>query len=281
MSKKRFKKVYIEITNVCNLNCSFCGNNKREKMFMLPSDFERIIEKLNDYTDYVYLHVKGEPLLSPYLDEILSICDKYNKFVNITTNGTLLSEKEVVLIKHNCIRQINVSLHSENNIDNYFEKVFNTCKKLSEKIFISYRIWTLENLKIKGKSTEIVNKIISEYKLSTEYVDKILNEKSIMVDNNTFVEKENIFTWPDINNDFVIDGKCYGLVTHIGILVDGTVVPCCLDGNGDIPLGNIYDDSISNILNSELVLKMIEGFKSNKSVCDLCKKCDFRNRFIK
>ena len=279
--KKRFKKIYIEITNKCNLNCTFCSPLKRELKEMSVEEFSLIISKIKSFTDYIYLHVKGEPLLHSHLDEILSICDKENIKVNITTNGTLLKEKFNILNNHNCIRQINISLHSENNYKNYFENVFDISKQLCGKIFISFRLWTLDNLKLDNKSTIIVDKIINSYNLSTDIVEKIKKDKSVKIFNNTFVNKDNLFDWPDINKDLNINGMCYGLDTHIAILVNGDVVPCCLDANGDIVLGNIFKEDLDNILSSELVKNIIEGFKNNKSICKLCKNCNFRYRFIK
>ena len=279
--KKRFKKIYIEITNKCNLNCTFCSPLKRELKEMSVEEFSLIISKIKSFTDYIYLHVKGEPLLHSHLDEILSICDKEKIKVNITTNGTLLKEKFNILNNHNCIRQINISLHSENNYKNYFENVFDISKQLCGKIFISFRLWTLDNLKLDKKSTIIVDKIINSYNLSTDVVEKIKKDKSVKIFNNTFVNKDNLFDWPDINKDLNINGMCYGLNTHIAILVNGDVVPCCLDANGDIVLGNIFKEDLDNILYSELVKNIIEGFKNNKSICKLCKNCNFRYRFIK
>lgn len=273
--KKRFKKVYIEITNKCNLNCSFCSEIKKAKKEMTIEEFKEIISKIKDYTDYVYLHVKGEPLLHSKLDEILSICDDNNIFVNITTNGTILKERKNLLLNHKSIRQINVSLHSENNKDNYFEEVFDVCDILSTKMFISYRLWTLRNDKLDKKSTIIVNKIKKHYKLSTIYVDK--NK----ISNNIFISFNNIFTWPDESLGLNIDAKCYGLIDQLGILVDGTVVPCCLDSNGIINLGNIFKNDLDEILNTNIVKDIINGFKNNKSNCKLCKNCNFRERFVK
>ena len=271
--KRRFKKIYVEITNKCNLNCSFCSEIKKPKKEMTIEEFKIVISKIKEYTDYIYLHVKGEPLVHSKLDEILSVCDKEKIKVNITTNGTLLSEKKEILLKHKCIRQINVSLHSENNKENYLDQVFETCDELSNNIYISYRLWTLIDNKLDKQSTEVVDKIKKHYNLSTDFVDKIKE--------NIFINYENIFTWPELDNDINVNGKCYGLRTHIGILVDGTIVPCCLDSNGVINLGNIFKDDLKDALNSKIVNDMIEGFKNNKSVCELCKHCDFRVRFLK
>ena len=279
--KKRFKKIYVEITNNCNLNCSFCSVNKKIKKEMSLEEFKTIIDKIKKYTDYIYIHIKGEPLLHSKLDDILSICDKNNIQVNITTNGTLLKVRKDILLKHKSVRQINVSLHSENSIRNYFEDVFNVCKELSKSIYINYRLWTLEDYALDKQSTIIVDKIIKSYNLSTELVEKLKNEKNVTIDINTFVNKNNLFTWPNESLGLNIDSKCYGLIDHIGILADGTIVPCCLDSDGVINLGNIFKDDLEKILNSELAKNIIEGFKNNKSYCKLCKNCNFKERLIK
>ncbi len=279
--KKRFKKIYIEITNRCNLNCSFCGKNKRDYRDMSLSEFELVINKIKKYTDYIYLHVKGEPLLYSNLDSLLSICDNTNIKVNITTNGVFLKERLAILMNHFCIRQINISLHSENNKKSYFLDAFSSGKVLSTKMFISYRIWDLKEYKLNKKSTEIVNKIIEFYNLSPVIVDKLYNDKNIKIASNTFVNKENIFTWPDVDNDILVDGFCYGLKTHIAILSNGDIVPCCLDANGEIKLGNIFEDSLDDVLNGDIYKSLLKSFKDNKALHPLCKSCNFKNRFNK
>lgn len=278
---KRFKKIYVEITNRCNLHCSFCGKNKRNLRDMSKDEFKLVISKVKDYTDYIYLHVKGEPLLHNELDEILSICDDFGIKVNITTNGVFIKSKFDILNNHYSIRQINISLHSENNKINYFDDVFSSCKILSTKMFISYRIWNLEDFNLSKQSTEIVEKIIKYYDLSIDVVENLYNKHNVKIDNNTFVNKENLFRWPDVSNGYDLDGFCYGLKNHIGILSDGTVVPCCLDGNGEINLGNIFNDSLDAIINSSKYKGIEDGFRNNKSLCDLCKNCNFRKRFNK
>ena len=276
---KKFNKIYVEITNYCNLNCSFCSKDKRQKHEMSVNEFSEVINKIKDYTKTIYLHIKGEPLLHSKLDEILTLCDKNNINVKITTNGTLLKSKLNILKKHS-IKQINVSLHSENNYPNYFEDVFNSCDELSQNTNIVYRIWVLNDLKLDKISTMIVEKLQKHYKLSNEIVDKIKIDKNIKIKDNIYLDKDNEFIWP---NDGIDDneevGYCLGTKSHIGILSNGTVVPCCLDSDGVINLGNIYENDLETIINSELFKVINEGFRNNKVICDLCKKCNYRKRF--
>lgn len=276
---KKFKKIYIEITNICNLSCSFCSVDKRVKETIALEKMEELLSNINDYTDYVYLHVKGEPLLHPELNKILDLCQKYNKKVNITTNGTLLKSKKEEL-KHPALRQINISLHSENQKENYLEEIFQTIEELNNKIAI-YRFWTMDNNVLNEKSTEIVNKIVSFYHLSPEIVEKIKIEKHIKVKDNIYIDKANEFVWPSLSNEYFNDkGTCYALKDQLAILVDGTVVPCCLDSDGVINLGNIYKQTLEEIIASDRYQKMKNGFCNRTVTEELCKHCSFKDSLL-
>ncbi len=276
---KKFKKIYIEITNICNLSCSFCSKSTKQSESMSINKFEEVIEKIKNYTDTIYLHVKGEPLLHPKLKEIFNICDANNIRVNLTTNGILLKNKVDELTANNCLKTINISLHCENNKENYFEDIFYTVDNNLKNKIIVYRLWTLKDGKLDNKSTYIVDKIISNYNLSTEVVDKIKTEKNIKIANNIYIDKDNKFEWPTINSRNKSLGFCMALKTQIGILVDGTVIPCCLDSNGEIKLGNIFRNSMEDILNSDRYINLQKSFQDRKPCELLCQKCTFKNKF--
>ena len=173
----KYKKIYIEITNNCNLNCSFCSKVNREKRYMTVEKYKEILSKIKDYTNYIYLHVKGEPLLHPNIIEMIELADNYNLKVNLTTNGVLFNEYAKELGKCSNLNKINFSLHSENNKENYLDDIFNNIKYLSPKTTTIYRLWTLKNNELDKKSTEIVNKIKEYYNLPQETVEKIKKEK--------------------------------------------------------------------------------------------------------
>ena len=225
------------------------------------------------------MHVKGEPLIHQYLDDILSICDNNKINVRITTNGTLLERKKDILLKHS-IKQIDISLHNENNIKNYFEKVFNTSDELSKNTTIIYRIWTLPTLDLDKFSTKIVDKIINYYKLSPKTVDKIIKEKNIKIKDNIYLDKDFEFIWPK-DSHIKSEGTCLGTKTHIAILSNGNIVPCCLDSSSIITLGNIFKDNLDDVINSDLFKLINNGFKNNKAVHKLCQNCTYKNRFNK
>lgn len=283
MDKKRFKRIYIEITNICNLNCEFCIQSTRKKQTMTTKEFEEVMKKVHNYTDYIYLHIKGEPLMHPNLEEILQIAGKYRMRVNITTNGTLLEQKVDVLKRSKSLRQLNVSLHSvgqnvqiQIDEEEYVLKIIKLANEITNfnGTYISYRIWDMDDM---GKDKERMLDIIAkEYGVEDIYAKLQLNH-SIKLSDNIFLNTDNVFQWPSMNNDIVSKGgSCYGLISQIGILVDGTVVPCCLDQDGDIVLGNIFEDNMENILNSELAKEIVLGFKNNCLVHPLCQRCGFR-----
>ena len=277
----RFKKVYIEITNICNLNCSFCIKDNRMKKEMSIDEFETVLKKIDKYTDYIYLHVKGEPLIHNKLDEILSLTSKYNKYVNITTNGVLLKNKINILKKYNNIRQINISLHSENNKDNYIDDILDAVDELKT-IFIVYRFWTLKDNKLDNKMLEYLNKIKEKYNINNELYNEIINGNNLKISNNIYINKDKEFEWPDISNNYYNEnGFCYGLKNQIGVLVDGTITICCLDSFGVSNLGNIFNDDIEIIMNSEKVKNIIKGFNNRKVYLDICKHCSYKERFKK
>ena len=276
-----FKKIYIEITNICNLKCEFCPETCREKRSMSIQKFEKVIEKIQGYTNLVTLHVKGEPLLHKNLEEILQILDKYNLKTNITTNGTLIKEKLETIKKSKAVRQINFSIHSitqNENLDNqYLQDVFESVEELEDKI-ISYRLWNIQSLQENDINVNII-KTLEDYYNIKNLKEKLLKNNSVKLKENLFINQDIEFTWPDINKEKIIEkGRCLALKEQIAILVDGTVVPCCLDNNGDIPLGNIFEENIEEILEKPKSVKIKKNFENGIITCDLCNTCGFLKR---
>lgn len=286
--KKRFHKVYIEITNKCNLKCKFCPKTIRKYEDMSLEKFEHILKQIKPYTDLIYLHVKGEPLIHPNISQIFKICEKYNIMVNLTTNGTLLKEKIDILFNAKCLRQINLSIHSsfENGKDNteiteYMNRLIACVDKLKDKVIISYRLWNVIDIK-ENKHNELVLNILSKkYNMSNLY-ELAKENKSIKLDNNVYLNQDIEFKWPNMNEKEISScGTCLGLKNQIAILVNGDVVPCCLDENANILLGNIFEQDLEEIITSEKSNKIINGFNNNKLEEKLCRTCGFRKRFDK
>lgn len=273
---KKYKKIYIEITNRCNLNCSFCSKVEKPPRTMTIDEFKVILEKIKDYTDTIYLHVKGEPLLHPNLVEFLTMAEEYDLKVNLTTNGTLFPSVVDRIKDCKALKKINFSLHSENNNSNYLENIFENVEKLSNTTIV-YRLWTLTNKQLDEKSTKIVEKLIRYYNLSPETVEKIKTDNNVKISAAIYVDKDNEFAWPTVTNHKSC-GFCYALKTHIAILADGVVVPCCLDSNGQIDLGNIYKDNLEDIINSNRYKNLQKSFQDRKPCEKLCQSCTYKER---
>lgn len=265
-----FKKIYIEITNVCNLNCSFCAKHTRDAKMMDISEFEFILDKIKGYTKYIYLHVMGEPLMHPDIEKFINLTCNKGFYVQMTTNGYLIERLT------NCkgLRQINISLHSYaplygKTLEEYLNSIYSIAsKKAEEGTFINYRLWVESEA-----SKTILKKLENKYNISTSESDKT---KTLA--HNIFYSKENSFVWPSDRLEkgkYSSLGKCLALKDHIAILVDGTIVPCCLDNNANIPLGNIFSDNLEDVVNSSLYQEMFRGFQNNKKIHPLCQKCDF------
>ena len=273
-----FKKIYIEITNICNLKCKFCPDTSRRKEFMSIENFEQIIKKIYKHTNLVCLHVKGEPLLHPELDKILEIIEKYNLKANITTNGTLICENLEALKKSKVVRQINFSIHSitqNNSLDKeYLYKIFECAEKLPNTI-ISFRLWNIASLQENWVNKEIIQEIEKYYNIRN--LTEVLKQNSFLkLRDNLYINQDIEFTWPNKNEKEIIqEGRCLALKEQIAILVDGTVVPCCLDNNGDIPLGNIFDERLEDILNKDNSKNIKSNFENRVITCKLCKTCGF------
>ena len=274
-----FKKIYIEITNICNLKCKFCIETNRAKEIMSVEKFEEIVRKIHKHTQLVCLHIKGEPFLYNHLKEILNILEKYKLKANITTNGTLIKQKLETLKNSKAVRQINFSIHSimqnENINKQYLQDIFESVEKL-ENVIISYRLWNLDDINENEKNIEILN-CLKEYYNMPQLLEQVKENDFIEIGNKKYINLDTIYEWPSLDKEIVsTKGNCYGLVNQIAVLVDGTVVPCCLDQNGVINLGNIFEADLENILNSEMAEKILDGFKCNKLIHSLCQRCGFR-----
>ena len=208
--------------------------------------------------------------MHPKVNKFIDKAYNNNFNVNITTNGYLIDR-----LKTNNIRQINISLHSFDkkyniSINDYMFNIFNKIDSLNN-TYISLRLWVNNS-----NTKEIIDLINKHYNLNINYLD--INS-TIKINDYIFINTFHEFIWPDLNNNYYdSNGTCYALTDHIGILSDGIVIPCCLDSQGIINLGNIYNDNLSDILNSDKVLKMIDGFKNNKKCEELCKHCKFLDK---
>lgn len=279
-----YSKAYVEITNICNLNCSFCHKTKREPRRMSLGEFARVVGSLRGLTEYLYLHVLGEPTTHPLLPSFIEYASKNGFKVAITTNGTLLDTVGDSLIRSG-VYKVNVSLHSfeKRGEPELQEKYISSCidfaQKASERgVLCILRLWNKTNEKNSPEQE------LNEYTLSLLRErfngEWTFGARGARIRDKLHLEYGDRFEWPDSNaSDLGNRVFCYGLSDQFAILCDGTVVPCCLDAEGDIPLGNIFESDIRNILKSERATAIKDGF-SKKTACEeLCKRCGYARRF--
>ena len=276
---KRFNKIYLEISNVCNLKCNFCPGTKRQANLITEAEFSVLLPKLRPFTDYLYFHLMGEPLCHPNLETFLRLAGDTGFRVILTTNGTLLPKHQEMLLRSPALHKVNISLHAFEANDlsipfaEYLEGCFSFGKAANGSKLVVYRLWN--NGGADEKNDEILTAMETQFPKPWK-----VERRGTRIGDRVYLEYGDKFDWPDLsapeggNRVF-----CYGLRDQIGILCDGTVVPCCLDHEGDIALGNLFDQDLNAILETEKAQAIYRGFQNGKAAEELCRKCGYARRF--
>ena len=276
---KRFQKVYLEISNVCNLSCQFCPGTKRKPKVMTEAEFENLLPKLQPWTDFLYFHLMGEPLCHPKLEYFLHSAGDHGFKVILTTNGTLLAKQQEILLASPALHKINISLHAfeANDLEMPFETYLRQCfafgKAAEGKKLVVFRLWN------QGGADQRNAEILSALE---NFFPKpwVQERKGIRIGNRVYLEYGDKFDWPDLSaQDQGSQVFCYGLRDQIGVLCDGSVVPCCLDHDGDLTLGNLLESDLDTILQSDRAQAIYKGFQQRFATEELCRKCGYARRF--
>ena len=275
----RFSKVYVEISNLCNLSCAFCPGTKREKRAMAEEEFASLLPKLRPFTDFLYFHLMGEPLCHPKLGRFLELAHKAGFKVILTTNGTLLEKQQELLLGSPALHKVNISLHAFEANDlavpfpEYLRRCFEFGKAAEGKVLVSYRLWN------SGGADALNDQILSA--LALYFPGNWVQERrGTRIGERIYLEHGDKFDWPDLS---AVEGSeqvfCYGLRDQIGVLCDGTVVPCCLDHEGDLALGNLFRQDMEEILGNPRAKAIYEGFSNRRAAEPLCRRCGYARRF--
>ncbi len=274
-----FKKAYFEITNVCNAACTFCPGNTREPHFVTDEEFDAVLTKLKDRVEYLYFHLMGEPLLHPHVSEFAARAKKCGFKVMITTNGILSREVGIPLVKTGAISKISISLHSHEanslgiSLDEYLSSCFDLAVTAAENNTVcALRLW---NLGVENAQNDAVICALRA-RFGTEWTEI---RSGFKIAEYIFLEYGERFDWPDEHECDREVTFCHALRNQIGVLSNGTVVPCCLDAEGRINLGNLYESDLDGILSSERAKALYDGFSAHKAVEKLCQSCGYANRF--
>jgi len=276
---KRFRKIYLEISNICNLRCSFCPGTARKKHSMTEEEFSFLLPKLRPYTDYLYFHLMGEPLCHPLLETFLRLAGEAGFRVILTTNGTLLQKQQETLLRSPALHKINISLHAfeANDLAVPFARYLSDCFAFGQaaegRRIVVYRLWNQGGLEERNR--EILEA------LQQAFPGPWIRERNgWRIGDRVFLEYGDKFDWPDLQAP---EGSshvfCHGLRDQLGILCDGSVVPCCLDHEGDLTLGNLFRQELEEILATPRAQQLYQGF-SNRNVPEaLCRRCGYARRF--
>ena len=275
----RFAKVYLEISNLCNLRCAFCPGTGRAPKALSEEEFSLLIRKLRPWTDFLYFHLMGEPLCHPKLQRFLELAGQEGFRVILTTNGTLLPKQQQMLLASPALHKVNISLHAfeANDLATPFEDYLVGCfafgRAAEGKKLVTYRLWN------QGGADEKNQQILDA--MHTAFPGQWVTERrGTRIGQRVYLEYGNKFDWPDLSAP---DGGeqvfCYGLRDQLGVLCDGTVVPCCLDHEGDIRLGNLFEEELQDILESPRAKALYDGFSCGRAAEDLCRRCGYARRF--
>lgn len=257
---------------------------------MAPELFRRVIEQVAPLTEQVAFHLMGDPLVHPKIGEIVDLTEAQGAKIFLVTNGVLLREKQAEILLRSAFRQVNFSLHSfpdnfpEKDPTEYLEKIFSWSERAFRErpdLYINYRLWNLADTKGSGPhNREILRRIGERFGMDTNFELDVTQQKSRLIKNRLYLHFDTEFTWPALDLPMLgTTGTCYGLSSHFGVLVDGTVVPCCLDKEGSIPLGNIQDAPLSDILGGARAQAILKGFRERRLVESLCQRCQYIERF--
>ena len=281
-----FSRVYLEITNCCNLACSFCPGTTRRAAFLTVAQFTHLAGALRGQTRFLYFHVMGEPLLHPDLPELLDVAGRMGFRVVLTTNGTLLPKRQRELLAAQALHKVSVSLHSfEANSGVDMEHYLAGCRDFglaaSEAgILIDYRLWNLDGAETRGRNEQ--NNAILNHLHAAYPGNWTQNTWGWRLRDRTFIHYGEKFDWPSPDaSDHGEAGTCRALRDQLAVLCDGTVVPCCLDGEGRIPLGNLLTQPLDEILAAEPARSIADGFARQKRIHPLCRRCGYSERFHK
>ena len=275
----RFRKVYLEISNLCNLSCRFCPGTKRPKKALTEEELTILLPKIRPYTDFLYFHLMGEPLLHPKLARFLEPAGSHGFKVILTTNGTLLKKQQEMLLASPALHKINISLHAfeANDLPVPFSQYLTDCfafgNAAAGQKLVVYRLWNQG-----GEDTQ--NQEILDTMRQAFPGEWVTERHGTRIAHRTYLEYGDKFDWPDLS---AAEGDhhvfCYGLRDQLGILCDGTVVPCCLDHEGDLALGNLLNQTMEEILETPRAKAIYEGFSNREAAEELCRKCGYARRF--
>lgn len=286
----KFHRVYVELTNICGLKCTFCPPQVLPTHTMSLADFEHVLDELSPYTKEIAYHMGGDPLALSNIGAYLDLTCKKKFKAHLTTSGYFLSKHNVDVLMHPALKQINISLNSYNknsmplSFEAYMEPIIKLAQAKQERhkaLFINLRLWNIDEAHSEKTFNETLFAYLEKAFDTTLHVNapEMNKAHSIRLAERVLLHFDAYFEWPSLNAKELTEGTCLGLKSHFGILSNGAVVPCCLDKEGVVDLGNLHEQPLKTILNAPRTQAIIEGFKHGHASELLCQKCTYKHRF--
>ncbi|WP_406537719.1 radical SAM/SPASM domain-containing protein [Fibrobacter sp.] len=285
--------VYIEITNVCNLHCSFCpcGKEPASRTFMDSKRFEDCIAGAQEIgATSVYFHVLGEPTLHPGFAHYLKKLEQTPLKLTLTTNGTTIERTGRQILASSAVRQVNFSTHAyaelpRETAERHLQNVLDFCSlAIVERpdLYINLRLWNVGAEDASSWNSYMLKRIHETFGVDVTPGHFCSRHKSFNITGRLYLHEDTRFEWPSLSertSKEIVAGTCRALDTHVAILHDGRVVACCLDHSGQITLGHIGEQSLAEIINSPMALNIKEGFAQHELRHPFCQTCNFCKRF--
>lgn len=307
------ESVYIEITDSCNLRCSFCpcGNGApHSRTFMDSRLFDTCIAGAQEIgAKNVFFHVLGEPMLHPGFIHYLKKLEQTTLKLTLTTNGTTIERTGRSILASPAVRQVNFSTHAYAELpreaaERYLQNVLDFCQLAAVErpdLYINLRLWNVGAAEATPWNRYMLGRIRETFGVEVTPGHFCSRHKSFNISGRIYLHEDTRFEWPGSNKvtsassvtletrdesgsagsetGTLVQGTCRALDTHVAILHDGRVVACCLDYSGQIMLGNIQEQSLADILEAPLARELREGFAQKELRHPLCKACSYCKRF--
>lgn len=285
-----FQKIYLEISNICNLQCTFCPAVERDQAIMAEGSLRDYLAQIKEHAERVCFHVMGEPLGHKEFPRFVEIAQEMGVPLEITTNGTLLNPQTQSALLNPTVVQVNFSVQSffdnfpKSDPQTYFQKIIGFAQRAQKErpdMYVNFRLWNLEASILNDVRNEQFLRILEE--TFATVINRTVDpgfKKSKKLQDRVYIHFDSRFQWPDAkNNTRSTRGTCHGTRSHVAIHANGTVVPCCLDKEANIALGSLKTQSFKDILSSQRYLAMKKGFENGQLVEDFCQRCTYIERF--
>ncbi|OGP52156.1 MAG: hypothetical protein A2Y79_12760 [Deltaproteobacteria bacterium RBG_13_43_22] len=274
-------RIWIELTDHCNLKCPLCPNQnipKEKKGFISTALFKEIVDQIKGEVHDLYLFHRGEPLLHPQLIELIHYAQSRGLPCRIHTNGTMLSDSLSKQILTSGLEVLSFSFddseaahYEKNRFPAKFEQTLGNIKHfLQLKKEGQYRkpVTVLQTMGIKNKhSTPAWKQFISSLK-SLELNRVVFRRPhnwggAISFPSESLLEPNRPL--------FACTFPWYALVVYW----DGTVGPCPQDFFARMIVGDLQKNTIVEIWNNPEMQGLREKIRNREyHLLEICRQCD-------